>query len=117
MMLKLKKDVVKAIEPDQQISTYKAPMLYPGTGTSKYAKAGSITASAVGDQPYNGAGTGMPGVNMGRLVSPELQTVGTMPGGVVPVGFKHYSHCSCFVPSPDIPNYTMKDAEINMKTE
>jgi hypothetical protein len=61
-----------ALVKDKEVSVFTPPVLYPATGTSKYAKAGSITASAVGNQPYNGAGTGMPGVNMGRLVSPEL---------------------------------------------
>ena len=113
----LKKWTEKACDINPETSLYKPPLLYPGTGTSKYAKAGSITANAVGDQPYNGAGTGMPGVNMGRLVSPELQVVGTMPGGVVPKNFQHYSHCSCFVPNPKYPNYTMESAEINMLSE
>ena len=56
----------------------------------------------------------MPG---GRLVSPELQVVGTLPGSVVPKGFQHYSHCSCFVANPDYPNYTMDNAEMEMMSE
>jgi hypothetical protein len=66
------KRAVAAKDIKSEVSMYEPTTLYPGTGTSKYAKAGSITASAVGNQPYNGAATGMPGVNMGRLVSPEL---------------------------------------------
>ena len=81
----LKKKTDEACNIDPVTSMYKPPVLYPGTGTSKYQKAGTIMAQGVNSQPYGGAGIGIPGAqNMGRLLSPELQVVGTMPGGVVP---------------------------------
>ena len=61
---------------------------------------------------------GIPGAQpQGRLVSAELQVVGTLPGSVVPKGFQHYSHCSCFVPNPAYPNYTMDNAKDTMLSE
>ena len=46
-----------------------------------------------------------------------LEAVGTLPGSVVPDGFVHYSHCSCFVPSKRYPNYSMELAELEMYSE
>ena len=46
-----------------------------------------------------------------------LENVGTLPGAVVPEGFKHYSHCSCFKPNKAYPNYTFKLAEMEMLSE
>ena len=46
-----------------------------------------------------------------------LEQVGTLPGSIVPQGFQHYTHCSCFQPSKRYPNYTMDLAEIEMLSE
>ena len=46
-----------------------------------------------------------------------LEAVGTMPGSVVPNGFTHYSHCTCFKPNKNYPNYTLEHAELEMYTE
>ena len=46
-----------------------------------------------------------------------LEAVGTLPGSVVPSGFQHYTHCSCFQPSKKYPNYTMEHAELEMYSE
>ena len=40
--------------------------------------------------------------------------VGTLPGTLVPPGFRHLTHCICYVPDPDRPNPTMKYAELEM---
>ena len=62
---------------------------------------------------------GVPGSNPSELVIKDLalEAVGTLPGSVVPPGFQHYTHCSCFVPSKQYPNYTMDLAEIEMMSE
>ena len=46
-----------------------------------------------------------------------LEAVGTLPGSIVPQGFQHYTHCSCFQPSQRYPNYRMDLAEIEMLSE
>ena len=47
----------------------------------------------------------------------SLEAVGTLPGSLVPAGFTHYSHCSCFKPSKKYPNYALEHAEIEMYSE
>ena len=46
-----------------------------------------------------------------------LEAVGTLPGAVIPDGFQHYSHCSCFQPSKRYPNYSNELAELELYTE
>ena len=43
--------------------------------------------------------------------------VGTLPGTLVPPGFRHNTHCICYVPDPDRPNPTMKYAELEMMSQ
>ena len=120
MLVMLKKKTEEAANIDQETSMYKPPALYPGTGTSKYRKQGTITApSGLSSMPYGGATVGEQGTTgpQGRLVSSELQVVGTMPGSVVPKNFQHYSYCQCFVPNSNYPNYTMNNAEMTMLSE
>ena len=71
-----------------------------------------------------GGGSGQGGAGGGNNLQPSgvindlaLEQVGTLPGSIVPQGFQHYTHCSCFQPSKRYPNYTMDLAEIEMLSE
>ena len=62
MLVMLKKKTEEAANIDQETSMYKPPALYPGTGTSKYRKQGTITApSGLSSMPYGGATVGEQG--------------------------------------------------------
>jgi hypothetical protein len=42
---------------------------------------------------------------------------GTLQGSVLPANFKHYSHCSCYQPSPDAPKPSLEMAELEALSE
>jgi hypothetical protein len=88
VLLKDKANVAKNIDPDS--GTYKSPVFYPATGSTS----------------YNGNQTQAKG-----------STTSGIPGNVVPAGFKHYSHCTCYVPDPKNPRVTADLAEIEMMSE
>lgn len=112
----LKREVEKAHDITEQ-SNYIPPTLYPATGDSKYRK--PINQIII-KHDYGGRGGGGGDSDMriaGVINDLHLETVGTLPGAIIPKGFQHYSHCSCFVPSKRYPNYTMEHAEIEMYSE
>jgi len=41
----------------------------------------------------------------------------TLAGSVVPIGFKHYTYCMCYVPNPNYPRPTLELAELDMLSE
>lgn len=43
--------------------------------------------------------------------------VGSLPGTIIPPGFTHYTHCSCYIPNPKKPHPTMHYAELEMMSE
>lgn len=105
---------------DPEMSQYVNPTLYPATGNSQYRQ--PVTSVVIGGSSggaTNGAGAGFVGNPSSSNVITNLATanVGTLPGSVIPDGFTHYSHCSCFQPSKRYPNYSLEHAEIEMYTE
>ena len=91
-------------------STYKAPKLYPATGTHQ------VKASLVQLGSFPGT-TQSVGKMMADGSISLTRDVGTLPGTLVPPGFEHNSHCICFKPDPNKPNPTMKYAELEMLSE
>ena len=75
-----------------------------GGGAGGDASSGAVAAYAAGSS----------GKVINNLV---LEQVSTLPGSVIPDGFTHYSHCSCFKPSKRYPNYSLEHAEIEMYSE
>ena len=111
---------------DPETSNYIPPTLYPATGGPRYRNpiqqivirhANGTDGPGFGGGSGGGASTGGGGGYTGggngassseRVVKDlTLEAVGTLPGSVVPEGFQHYTHCSCFQPSKLYPNYTM----------
>ena len=78
---------------------------------------GGTMSAGGGGGGYTGGG--MPGASSSERVVKDLtlEAVGTLPGSVIPEGFQHYTHCSCFQPSKRYPNYTMELAELEMYSE
>lgn len=133
----LKKKVEKVWNIDPEMNSYIPPTLYPATGDSKYRNPiqqivirtdTSIAAENAlnGRGGGGGGGFGGGGYGGGQAVASSsdrvmkdlsLEAVATLPGGVVPDGFVHYSHCTCFKPSKKYPNYTLEHAELEMYTE
>jgi len=93
-------------------STYQNPMMYPGTGTHRTGPGPSKQI-----QPNGGATTG--GMSSGMSSRPPVTSViGALPGTLVPDGFTHYTHCSCYVPNADKPYHpTMNFAHLEMISE
>jgi hypothetical protein len=92
VLLKDKANMAKNIDPD--FSTYKSPDFYPANGSHVYTGNQTLTKG--------GSSGGIPG---------------TMPGNLVPSGFKHYSHCTCYSPNSNNPRVTTELAEIEMLSE
>lgn len=99
MLTYLKRQVEIMWNFDPETSTYVPPTLYPATGNSKYRQpvpavvVSSNNVTALG----GGGGYGGSGPSDGKVLKDlTLEAVGTLPGSVVPEGFQHYSHCSCF---------------------
>lgn len=130
----LKKHVEKVHNMDPETTNYVPPTLYPATGGPRYRNpiqqivirhdkgddgfgGGGYATGSSGGGGYTGGG--VPGANSSEVVIKDLhlEAVGTMPGSVVPPGFDHYTHCSCFVPDRRYPNYTMEHAELEMMSE
>lgn len=124
-MTTLKKQVEQVWNIDPETTNYVPPTLYPATGGPRYrnpiqqiiikheSKEDGFGAAAANATTNGGAGgfggnnggatvgggafTGGQTSNEGRVVKDLiLENVGTLPGSVVPEGFQHYSHCSCF---------------------
>lgn len=113
----LKKEVEKAHDITD-MSNYVPPTLYPATGNSKYRNPISqivIKHDYGGEGGVGGGGGNL--VSSGVINDLALEAVGTIPGSIVPTGFQHYTHCSCFQPSKKYPNYTMQLAELEMYSE
>ena len=94
-------------------STYQAPKLYPGTGSRKYGtqtqhKPGTIQLNSMPGPAMGAGGDGR--VNL-------IKDVGALPGTLIPKGFNHYTHCSCYIPDPSKPHPTMHYAELEMISE
>jgi len=121
VMADLKKQIEKVWSIDPELNNYVPPTLYPATGDSKYRNPIQqivIRNASSGNGENGGGGDGYGGVSGERVVKDlTLEAVGTMPGGVIPDGFTHYSHCNCFVPSKRYPNYTVEHAELEMYSE
>ena len=135
----LKKMVEKSWNTDLELTNYVPPTLYPGTGDFRYRNpiqqiivrnerssvADERSSGGYGAGAGAGAGIGT-GYGRGQTVASTsdvvikdlaLESVGTLPGSVVPEGFKHYSHCTCFRPNKKYPNYDMEHAELEMYSE
>lgn len=136
----LKKKVEKVWNIDPEMNSYIPPTLYPATGDSKYRNPIQqivirTDTSIAAENALNGRGAGGGGGGGGfwgggfgggqavastsdRVMKDlSLEAVATLPGGVVPDGFVHYSHCTCFKPSKRYPNYTLEHAELEMYSE
>lgn len=113
----LEKDLNSVLSQVREVgvSNYKPPQLYPGTGTHKVA-GGTIRPGAItlGSGLGGPQGAGSLGAD-GRLSL--TQAVGTLPGTLVPPGFRHNAHCICYVPDPEKPNPTLKYAELDMMSQ
>jgi len=127
-MQDLKKTVEKVWNIDPELNNYIPPTLYPATGDNKYRNPiqqiiirneTSAAAAASGDGGGGGYGRGGPGPSASDKIVKDLalEAVGTLPGSVIPDGFTHYSHCTCFKPSKKYPNYTLEHAELEMYSE
>ena len=81
------REKANAAKNNDETSTYKSPEFYPANGSHVYTGKG-------------GAGVG-----------------GPLPGAVVPKGFQHYSHCSCYGINEKHPKPTLELAEIEMMSE
>lgn len=135
IMVTLKKQVEKIYDIDPETTNYVPPTLYPATGGPKYrnpiqqivirhatAADGPASGGSGGGGATGGGGGytgGVPGNSTSERVVKDLtlEAVGTLPGSVIPAGFEHYTHCSCFQPSKSYPNYTMELAELEMMSE
>ena len=126
IMVSLKKQIETVWNIDPELNNYVPPTLYPATGDSKYRNpvqqivirnaTTAVEGTVSGGDGFSGGGGG--GYAGERIVKDlALETIATLPGGVVPDGFQHYSHCTCFVPSKRYPNYTIEHAELEMYSE
>jgi len=98
-----KQKVQEAITIDPEIK-YKKPEFYPANGTHVY-----IGPSAPNEK---GSKVTFPGNALTSDGRPA-----TLPGAVVPKGFTHYSHCSCYMPDERFPRPTLEMAELEMMSE
>ena len=132
VMVTLKKQVVDKVWGDMETSgsSYVPPTLYPATGgpTYRHGVAQLIIRHEHGGDGGSGGRDGLgggggyaggpPQAGDGKVINNLLlEDIGTLPGGVVPVGFEHKSHCICFKPSKRYPNYSLEHAELEMISE
>lgn len=132
VMVSLKKQIETVWNIDPELNNYVPPTLYPATGSSRYRNpiqqivirnaGGSGDGVGGGSSRGDGGGDGYTGGGgnfSGERVIKDLtlESVGTMPGGVIPPNWKHYSHCTCFEPDKRYPNYTIEHAELEMYSE
>jgi len=95
----------KASNIDPKTTLYKPPALYPiHNGSSQQLQSMNFAepskAKKIGRQQS---------LNNGGPVQ--------LTGAVLPAGFEHYMHCSCYAPKPGMPKPTMEMAEIEQMSE
>lgn len=102
--------VAKAMEIGPH-STYRAQPRYLADGKRPQQSAHPRQSSLIQLGGGYGQSVGSLGAD-GRLKL--AKDVGSLPGTLVPPGFRHEAHCVCYRPDPTRPNPTMKYAEIDM---
>ena len=126
--MSLRKHVEKVWNIDPESTNYVPPTLYQYTGSSKYRNPiqqivirNETTAAGRVGGGGDGNGTGGYSGGMGggygggnpsdRVIQGKdliLESVGTVPGAIVPEGYEHKSYCTCFAPKKNYPNYTLE---------
>lgn len=98
-MTTLRKHVEKVYDIDPASTNYCPPNLYPATGNNNYRNPVQQIIIKTEGSSGNGTGGGGGGYCGERVIQGKdlpIEVVGTLPGSVIPQGFQHYSHCSCF---------------------
>jgi hypothetical protein len=87
-------------------------MMYPGTGTHRTGPGPTKQIHLTGGATTGGMSSGMSGR------PPVTSVIGSLPGTLVPKGFTHYTHCSCYVPNANKSFHpTMEYAHLEMISE
>lgn len=100
---------------DPATTTYQSPPFYPipgGTGTNPSGPVYAVNGSDSKAAQNRFKGKQGPGTTSFNQLAPVALT-----GSVMPAGFQHYMHCSCYAPKPGMPKPTMEMAEIEQMSE